>query len=266
MTGKARAIALIAFVFLQTACAFLLPACSNPGSSTEPVSLAGSEWFLVSLGGRPLAEGTYITLGFSELALQGSSGCNSYGADYRIVGSEMQLGLMNGTLELCLDPQGVNEQEKVYLDALRRTAAYRMDGDQLVFLKGTGEEILAYARWLSQPMDPADLVGTTWQLVAIDEDLPLEGTTITLSFDGENQLRGNGGCRGFSGRYEAEGDQFRLRLLTMTEMTCQKPLAVQVQEEQFTTHLEQATHYRLSGNTLEMFTRRGRTLRFEAAP
>jgi heat shock protein HslJ len=111
-------------------------------------------------------------------------------------------------------------------------------------------------------MDPAQLVGTAWRLTRLAGDAPIGETPITLAFEAGGQISGNAGCRGYTGRYEAEGDRIRFPFLSMTETECQGSQAVALQESAYTEALSQAHNYRLTGDALEIDTVRQQTLVF----
>lgn len=111
------------------------------------------------------------------------------------------------------------------------------------------------------PMDPRDLVGTEWELLALNGRQPVEGSKITLAFT-EDEISGNAGCRGYRGAYRTSGDDISFPELGTTEPKCIGPEALLLQEGEYTTILERATNYRLSEGHLEILTERGETLLF----
>lgn len=58
--------------------------------------------------------------------------------------------------------------------------------------------------------DEPDLIGSTWLLVLMSGQdhatLVLRNSGITLRFESENRISGNGGCNGYSGNYALGGD------------------------------------------------------------
>lgn len=102
--------------------AALLYGCD--GSGHAPASLVGREWLLVSFGPAgtetPVIDGTTVTITFeSDGTVHGSSGCNWYGGEYEVHGSDgLSIGALGGTEMYCISPAGVAEQEAAYLSAL----------------------------------------------------------------------------------------------------------------------------------------------------
>jgi ligand-binding sensor domain-containing protein/heat shock protein HslJ len=115
-------------------------------------------------------------------------------------------------------------------------------------------------------MDPDDLLGTEWQLVAWNGTRPITDSVITLAFRSENEIGGTAGCRGYRGTYEADGDSIRFPFLKMTGSSERCSDELLVQEGEYTTSLGWATNYRLGEGRLEILTARGEVLVFEPLP
>jgi heat shock protein HslJ len=132
------------------ALAAALAACSLPAGGLtggEP-ALAGSEWTLVSLKGKPPLAGTTITLKFEADTAGGSSGCNSYGGPYTARGGRLTITDVASTMMACLE-QDLMEQEALYLQTLSQAAGYRATDDQLEIQDAGGETILTFSRKLN---------------------------------------------------------------------------------------------------------------------
>jgi heat shock protein HslJ len=156
------------------------------------------------------------------------------------------------------------DQEDGYLAALQEAAAFRVAGDRLEIEYGTGKVTLLYARKARAAMDPSDLLGTAWQLVSLDGAIPIEGSVITLVFDGEGQASGLAGCREYAATYEAEGDRIDFLSQAMSgDEACLADEALYQQEGAYTDALTWATNYRLGEGQLEIETARGELLVFE---
>ncbi len=115
---------------------------------------------LISLNDSSLIEGTDITLNFaactepsrSEGVLSGFMGCNGYGGG-RDSGKYMAtdegtltIPQIAVTVQLCLTPEGIMEQEAAYIEALQNAAAYRVMDDRLEIANAAGETTLVFAR------------------------------------------------------------------------------------------------------------------------
>jgi heat shock protein HslJ len=256
----------------MTACGGLGGTVKPPDTGEEPgdgpvgidPALADSEWVLVSLNGGDLVEGSNITLGFAEGRVGGFAGCNGYGSEYTAADEgKLAISMIQITLQACLSPEGVMEQESAYTEALVNAVAYRVMGDRLEIEDAGGEVTLVFVRKEEFAMEPGDLVGTGWRLVSWDGDGPIEGSTITLVFRSEERVIGWAGCRGYYATYEASGDDVRFLSLGMLGSVepCSEDLRAQEGED--TTSLEGTTNYRLEAERLELLTAPGEVLVFE---
>ena len=239
----------------------------SPEASTipsSPVDLDGREWTLVELNSAGLLPGTNITLGFEEERAGGFAGCNAYGGPYEVGEGTLSISMLERTLQACLEPEGVMEQEDAYLAALQGAAAFRVAGDRLEIEDGTGRVVLVYGQKERAAMDPGDLLGTVWQLVSLDGASPVEGSIITLVFDGAGQASGVAGCREYSVTYEASEDKISFPMISMRgDEDCLAGEALYRQEGNYTDALTWATNYRLGEGRLEIETARGESLVFE---
>ena len=72
----------------------------------------------------------------------------------------------------------------------------------------------------------AALDRTSWRLESLNGQPPLEGTQITLEFDGET-LSGSSGCNSYSGGFTATATELLFTPLGGTEMACAEPIMAQ---------------------------------------
>lgn len=79
-------------------------------------------------------------------------GCNGYGGG-RDSGKYMAtdegtltIPQIAVTVQLCLTPEGIMEQEAAYIEALQNAAAYRVMDDRLEIANAAGETTLVFAR------------------------------------------------------------------------------------------------------------------------
>jgi heat shock protein HslJ len=118
----------------------LLSACSN---NENPVGdpLSGTSWELVYYRKSPVIEGVTVTADFEEGQVKGSSGCNSYSGSYQVEGDKISFGPLMSTLMACLDPEGVMDQETMYLAWLQDAQTYQIQDDQLLIFRSDGEAL-----------------------------------------------------------------------------------------------------------------------------
>lgn len=85
--------------------------------------------------------GTTVTLIFAEDSLSGSSGCNSYSADYSITSwedntTDISVGFVSSSGQVCT--QEIMAQERGYLDSLGSANHVTLDGTTLILDTGSG--------------------------------------------------------------------------------------------------------------------------------
>jgi heat shock protein HslJ/dipeptidyl aminopeptidase/acylaminoacyl peptidase len=278
LVGSAAALALIALLALGLA--MLLrqgPPQETPigiGEDTSPAAtvapeaspLAGTEWVLVSMKGEAPLVGTHVTLTFQQDQFGGFAGCNRYGGQYEATSNgKLEFGLLEITLMACASPPGVMQQEQAYVEALRASAAYRLGGDRLELADASGQAILVYDRQQAFQGNPAELPGTAWRLVSLDGRSPIDSSTITLTFQDDQQASGYAGCRDYSTTYQAAGGDLSFLTMEMIGDVCSDQALLE-QEGEYTTILGWTEHYRLAQGQLELFSARGEVLTFEPLP
>ncbi len=128
-------------IFILAGCS-LIKSDQSENAAQDP--LAGTAWVLVKLNGELPAEGTVLTLSFTDGNLGGSAGCNSFGGAYQVSGSQLTTGEIASTLMACMD-SGVMTQESLYLSLLGAAQTFTLtdselrisslDGGELVFIR-----------------------------------------------------------------------------------------------------------------------------------
>jgi hypothetical protein len=96
------------------------------------------------LEGAPPLVGTTPTAEFSADQISGSAGCNTYFGTYTLSGSDISIGDLASTEMACMDPEGVMEQDQVFLSALQSAASFRLNGERLELLDESGSVVLAF--------------------------------------------------------------------------------------------------------------------------
>jgi heat shock protein HslJ/Tol biopolymer transport system component len=243
----------------------------TPAATGASSPLDGTEWLLTSLNGAAPLEGTHVTLTFDTDQLGGFAGCNAYGggpdsgAYSATPDGELAVGMLAVTAMDCPSPEGVLDQETAYVDALQSATTYQITGDRLELADASGQTVLVYTRQPGFQGNPADLPGTTWQLVSLDGQSPIGSRPITLAFKLAGEATGYAGCRDYRVTYEATGGDLSFISTEMIGEVCTDQALLQ-QEGEYTTVLGWTRHYRLAPGQLELFTARGETLTFLALP
>ena len=134
--------------------AILLPlaACATtPG--VQPRTLAGTDWRLVELGGRAVADTGAVGGGIGSapfLRFEGDSGraggatgCNRFGGPYTRDGDSLRFGALVATRAACMDPAR-QAREGDFLRALEATRRHAVTGDTLALF---GDDAAPLARF-----------------------------------------------------------------------------------------------------------------------
>ncbi|MDV2481993.1 META domain-containing protein [Methanoculleus sp. Wushi-C6] len=222
---------------------------SAPGATA---GLTGVSWSLDSyLAGNgtlvPALPGTEVTAAFGpDDKVTGSAGCNGYGGDYRLDGTSLSVSSLARTLKLCLEPEGIMEQEERFLDLLGSAAGYRLEGDRLLITGADGATTLVFVKGA----EPVALSGTSWRLASLAGEngtmTPvISGTNVTANFDADGRLGGSAGCNSYGADYAVDGANLRIEPPIRTEMYCSEPPGLMDQEDRYLAFLTEAASYRV---------------------
>ena len=135
---------LLIMVMLSISIIAGLVACSAPSSAPIP---GDTRWFLRSYGEQShlisIIEGTEITATFNsaEGRISGSSGCNTYFAEYEAEDSRLSISEMAYTEMACVSPQGVMKQEQEFLSLLTKTQSFQVDDTSLTITCSDGRQL-----------------------------------------------------------------------------------------------------------------------------
>lgn len=246
-----------------------------------PAALPGTSWRLASLAGEngtmaPVLSGTNVTLVFGAYnRLGGSAGCNSYGADYSVDGTNLRIEPPIRTEMYCTSPPGIMEQEDRYLAHLVNASSYRVErvmadggrisldatissrteNDRLVLTDRNGTDILVFEPVARTPDLP--LVGTDWVLESYSTggdavSSLIAGTTITATFAPDGNVTGNAGCNHYGGSYSLDGGNLSVSSVYSTKMNCNHPEGVMAQENTYLNLLTSVAGYRIDGDRLDL--------------
>lgn len=105
--------------------------------------LDGTAWELYTYGSTHAIEDSITTISFENGQLNGRGGCNQYGGEYQISGSTITLDKLYMTEMACMSPEGIMEQEQLFLQYLEDAQRYEIVNDQLQ-IYGSGGEALTF--------------------------------------------------------------------------------------------------------------------------
>lgn len=95
----------------------------------------------------------------------------------------------------------------------------------------------------------SDPLSGDWNLIQLQGDAPIPGTSITLHLE-NGALRGSAGCNQYGGKYTLKDDKALIELQSITEMACPSPENLMSQETTFTETLSKASRYILKDGQL----------------
>jgi heat shock protein HslJ len=112
----------------------------------QPVSFEGTTWDLKFVYDDDewlsLISGSTITAQFEDDQMSGSAGCNSYNATVSKEGETLTISNVASTRKACAEPEGIMEQESLYLSKLSSVKGLKTVGDALALLDADGQAIL----------------------------------------------------------------------------------------------------------------------------
>jgi heat shock protein HslJ len=234
----------------------------------DEIPLSGSTWELLVLKGQEVSDATHITLEFDDAYAGGYTGCNYYGGHYRQSTKEQLLSFeeVASTAQACSSPVGVMEQERTYLDAFYATTYYQIQHDHLRLMDASGEIQLVFQQDIEYPMDPADLLSTTWQCITLNGESVPASVEITIRFENNTELRGHSACRDYYARYSAHGDDLSLAYLSMQGDTCESDAELTRLENRYIDILDRIRNFRIVDKQLELISIREEVLEFISVP
>ena len=106
-----------------TAICFFLIGCEttknpmNSAPSKQAVNLAGTQWTLEEIDGKPVTENSKATLAFLQAGrVSGNGSCNRFARPAEMSGNQLKMGPLAGTKMMC--EAAPSDQESTYLEAL----------------------------------------------------------------------------------------------------------------------------------------------------
>jgi len=238
----------------------------QPEGEAAPQGLEGSSWILASLNGVEPLPDTTITASFDvDGTVNGTDGCNRYGAVYEVDGDNISITLGPTTLMAC--PEPIMNQAAEYAAALGAAATYQIQGEALELLDAEGGVVATFTA------QPSGLAGTSWDVISYNNGKQavvsvIIDTEITAIFGEDGMLTGNAGCNDYSAPYEADDEaNITIGPAIATLMECSEPEGIMEQELQYLAALGTAATYRVEGDTMEMRTAEGSLVgTFKLAP
>ena len=110
---------------------------------TQPNSIEGTVWKLISLTRQPILAESEITAEFTEGRVNGTAGCNLYFADYQLDNAQLDIETIGSTKKAC--PNDLMEQETTYLNFLDRAESATIVGNVMTINTPDGDLVFEAA-------------------------------------------------------------------------------------------------------------------------
>ncbi len=92
-----------------------------------------------------------MTISQPDGRLAGNAGCNDYAGAYDLGEETVVIGPLRTTRKFCQEPEGLMEQEQIYLAALQTVATYRIEGRTLELRTADGALAAKFRRAAGEP-------------------------------------------------------------------------------------------------------------------
>ena len=112
--------------------------------------LTANRWLLQSYsspatGLRTPLPGTEINARFEANGnLSGSAGCNTYNGGFTAYDETLSIGKLSSSQTLCSQPEGIMDQEAIFLSLMQKAARFNVSAGQLNVFDGGGNRILVF--------------------------------------------------------------------------------------------------------------------------
>jgi len=114
----------------------------------QPAPFEGTTWDLKFIYNgkewQPVIPGTTVTAQVEGDQMSGSAGCNNYQTTVAIEGETLTIGTVVSTRKACAEPEGVMDQETLYVSTLSSVTGYQAAGYALALLDADGQAILVF--------------------------------------------------------------------------------------------------------------------------
>jgi heat shock protein HslJ len=117
----------------------LATACLGSRGAEDPLS--GTAWELMFYRKSSVIAGTSTTVIFEGGQVHGSAGCNSYSGTYQVNGDQITIGPLVITEMACLEPDGLMDQEVLFMEYMSTVRTIKFVDDQLQLVRPDRETL-----------------------------------------------------------------------------------------------------------------------------
>jgi len=217
---------------------------SATGGSTTggDVTLTGTAWLVTDIDGDPAiaTDNASVTFG-TDGTITGFGGCNQLFGDYAADGSTLTVTGLAATRKFC--DADLMDREGSLITTLQGAASFEISGSDLTVTASDGTTVGLTAGVAgpipSEPPPPTpepvvtpepvaspvastgELVGPTWVLTELmGQPMPGAVVHVTITFDQDGTITGNGGCTDYTGTYTVDGAKITIAGITPATGSC----------------------------------------------
>jgi len=238
----------LALTFIQVTTAPVAAGGSARGAVASSAALTG-RWTITALFGKvPATPAGDISFDPIAGLINGATACNFFRGAFRSTPQVLTLKVTKMTRRACIGD--AIEHERAFLDAISKTATYRIDTDRLILTATDGAPLAELIR-----TPDAALEGPRHQIVSYLKDgglysiLRQTGATLTLN---NGRIEGNTGCRPFTATYTLDGEELSITNVTPAQTLAPCAENVRNQDEGILAGLPDITTYDTSRNLIRL--------------
>ncbi len=216
------------------------------------VSYVDKKMVLTQLNGKNIAStSVYMTLKGETGMINGKSGCNSFGASYKLDKDRIQISRGMGTLMAC-DAESM-KLENDFLKALeQQNFTIETKGNAVTFLNSKKEKVMVF-EVQDEKSIWSFINGKKWKLIQMDRVGKDYGKAY-ITFDVKNQkVYGNGGCNNFFGTFSTADNNISFSGLGSTRMACMNDESMHTEGKIMEYLSEKTVSYDVADQTLNFY-------------
>ena len=222
-------------------------------SGTMKSDILNKKMVLSKMNGKTIDNGkVYFTLDSNTNSMNGKSGCNRFGASFKLDGNKLQVTPGMGTLMACDEESMRLEQD--FLKALeQKNFDIETNGATVKFKKANSKEVVMEFNIPTENEIWSFIDGKKWKLFMLDNVGQDYGKAF-IQFDAKNKkVNGNSGCNNFFGSYTTVENSITFSGMGSTRMACMDEKASET-EHKVLKYLSEATvHFDVAEQTLNFY-------------
>lgn len=188
-------------------------------NKAEAMNYLDKKMVLTQLNGKSITKGKiYTTLNSTNNSMSGKSGCNNFGASFKLKEEHIEIERGMGTMMAC-DPETM-QLENDFLKALeQKHFSIGIEGTSVTFYNTKKNPVLVFE--IPTEKDIWSFIdGKKWKLFQMDH-IGKDYEGVFIQFDEKNKkVHGNTGCNNFFGTFSTMENVITFSGLGTTRMAC----------------------------------------------